>query len=108
MARCKVFVNNTSENLEIILLLRQGDDPTHSAGTQTFTLDKGQRKDVVYGKDANSACLNGIILAWKADGARFFQEQRVAAAHSRLDTLLNTHSTIVIDSLSPTGVIGTN
>lgn len=77
----KLFINNSSSDLLVTLLVRQGDDPSNSAGTVVFRLNAGQQLNQSYGSDTDSIYLNGIAV-------------QVVERGSSLDNLMNTNNTI--------------
>lgn len=104
MAAKKMFINSTTDRLQITLFIRLGAQPTNSAGTQVFLLAGNERKDISYGLDTNSLFLNGIELVWQKDGSTFSQGQKVVSRGNSLDSVLNTNSIITISSSSTSGL----
>lgn len=77
----KVFKNTTNQPLQVILNVRQGDDPSGDAGTVIFQVGPGQSVTQTYGTDTNSVYLNGLAVDVVTRGSSF-------------DNLLNTNNTI--------------
>lgn len=87
----KVFKNTTNQPLQITLVVRQGDNPGHEAGTVIFQLAAGQSVTQTYGTDTNSVYLNGIAAEVVNRGSSF-------------DDLLNTNNTITFSPGSGTAI----
>lgn len=103
----KNITNQTTKNLEVTLIIRNGDDPKNTWGTQTVTLAQGESRDVPLPQDANPGklpFLNGVGLR---SGA-LFQEQRVENRGDAFDKLLNTHSKLTITDLPDESITGSN
>ena len=104
----KLFKNNTSENLTITLLIRQGDDPTTHSLTQNFQLESGNAKEISY----RETYLNGLTLNWydataKAENAVTKKVSKRGAAPT-FDALLNTNSVITINKANSLDISGSN
>lgn len=107
----KTFKNNSSQYLNITLLIRQGADVGKPSLEQNFSLNAGESKFVEYG-NATNIYLNGLVFEWKDATSQSLNtdRQEVIARGSAptFDWVLNTHSTITINSVGGLDISGSN
>ena len=102
MAGVKELINRTGNDLEVTLIVREGDSPSKTAGTVDVKLaaapdkDSGvdnSRKTVTYGDDVN-IYLNGIETQMILKGSVVGERRIMFDRGSGLDNALNTNDTI--------------
>ncbi len=97
MSGTKVFYNETDKQLSVCLLVRAGDDPVNSAGTETFTLNPGQNQTITYGLDsAINIYLNGLTVSVFENGTLTSETEFVVQRGNDLDDELNKYSNVAI------------
>lgn len=97
MASQKTFLNNTSRDINVTIVIRAGDDPSHTAGTQNLTVNANSQQQVTYGNDAN-IYLNGLSLTPVNPDGLFGELKFVVTKRgSPIDDALNTNSVMVLD-----------
>lgn len=101
MAGRKLFVNNSGNELDITIFVRQGPDPHDHANNQDVTLVPRGSQDVVYGNDVN-IYLNGFQVSAIANGDIIFTRHIVVDRGSPLDSQLNMNNTVTFTI--PSGV----
>jgi hypothetical protein len=111
MSGQKKFINQTSQYVNVTLLIRQGDDIHKPSLEQTFSLDGNETKVVTYGDNAN-IYLNGLVFQWKdaATQSMSTDRQEVIATGTMptFDAVLNTNSVITINSLKGLDISASN
>jgi hypothetical protein len=118
----KLFINQSSEEVKVALIVQRGRDVTATAKTAVFSLEAGQQQEQAYGSknkplpyysksDQSSLYyadiyLNGILLSWKLqDGSICTQTQETSGVHDTdFGNQLNTNDTVTISSVSCMGI----
>jgi hypothetical protein len=97
MAGQKTFINNTSRDIAVTIVVRAGDDPSHTAGSQNLTVNANSQQQVSYGNDSN-IYLNGLSLTPVSPDGLFGEVSfSVTTRGSPIDNALNTNSVMVLD-----------
>jgi len=104
MSGTKLITNHANRPVEVTLIIRNGDNPAGTWGTQVVNLGNGESREVTYGTASNIIYLNGLGL--KSGG--LYQEQRVETRGDSFDNVLNMNSKIEIKGIAPENVAGTN
>ncbi|QZT37170.1 hypothetical protein K5X82_18390 [Halosquirtibacter xylanolyticus] len=101
MAEKKKIINNTEQELEVTLVVREGEKPEKTAGTVNATIPsdlKGHganQKWVEYGNDTN-IYLNGIDVKLSIGEVDLTTKKKVLGCGKPLDNELNANDTIEI------------
>ena len=107
----KTFINNTKENLVVTLLIRQGESVDGKESVKKFNLPAGGNEHVNYGNQSD-IYLNGLTINWRdeATDSENALTKKVSAkgAAPTFDALLNTNSTIIINSVTGMDVSARN
>ncbi|KPQ32322.1 MAG: hypothetical protein HLUCCA11_21805 [Phormidesmis priestleyi Ana] len=101
MAGKKEFENKSKYQIDVIMVVRKSAQPLHTAGTETFSLNPGEKKWVKYGNDTD-IYLNGLTLKSLAGGT-VVQDSRITVQRgNKYDNLLNTNTyfDIIYDGMS--------
>lgn len=98
MAGRKTLINMSGHELEVTLLVRQGDLPSATAGTVNVDLPASSDEDpgsatVNYGDDKN-IYLNGLEVRMMVNGAAVKERRITLERGNDLDNTLNTNDTI--------------
>lgn len=104
MSGTKLITNSANRPLEVTLIIRNGDNPTDTWGTQVVKLANGESREVTYGTASNIIYLNGLGL--RSGG--LYQEQRVETRGDSFDNTLNMNSKIDIKGIAAENVTGGN
>lgn len=112
MSGKKYFTNHTNFDINVTLLIRQGDNVGAPSLEQYFTLlAKEKSKQVTYGNDQN-IYLNGLVFEWKDDSSQsmqtFRQEVTARGGKPTFDWDLNTHSSIAVNNVKNMDLSCTN
>ncbi|MCD1257241.1 hypothetical protein B5M42_000130 [Paenibacillus athensensis] len=105
MAGRKTFHNQTNHNLSLTLYIREGENPSNSAGTQDMALSPYESKVVEYGNSRN-IYLNGFVLVALLNGEIMSRQEFVVTRGSQLDDKLNRNS--IIDIMFQDGFFNIN
>lgn len=107
----KTFNNKSNQDLNVTLLIRQGDDIQKPSLTQEFSIKPGESKNVSYGNSTN-IYLNGLVFNWKDKETQAEMTKRQEAIATGVsptfDWVLNTHSIITINSVGGMNITASN
>lgn len=95
MAGIKNFTNSTDKKLAITIYIRDGENPGNTAGTQQFSLDRFETKQITYG-NARNIYLNGMNVVSMYDGQVTGEQKFIIQRGSPLDDLFNRNNHIWI------------
>ncbi len=90
----KIFINRTGVFLQVVLVVRKGDNPTDILRENKFILNHEQIQRIQYG-DAQNTLLSGIRLTGLVQGAMKQVSELVVDRSSPLDRDLNRSSTVI-------------
>ncbi|MBC8756359.1 hypothetical protein H2O64_16915 [Kordia sp. YSTF-M3] len=107
----KTFHNKSKNYINVTLLIRQGTNIQKPSLEQFFSLDAGETKFVEYG-NATNIYLNGLVLEYKDPTTQSLtnaKEEVIATGVApTFDWVLNTHSTITINSTNGLDISASN
>ncbi len=105
----KKLINKSGFDMSVVLFVRSGSDPHHSAGIVTVFLPDGDHKTVPYGSSSDPF-LNGISMRANAKdgGSLVVKREMVTVRGSAWDNTLNTNNTLTIDIINSVNVKGSN
>ena len=107
----KTFNNKSKNYINVTLLIRQGEDIQKPSLEQKFSLDAGESKFVEYGNNTN-IYLNGLVLEYKDKESQSLTNAReeviATGGKPTFDWVLNTHSTITINSTNGLDISASN
>ncbi len=107
----KNFTNKSKNDMNVTLLIRQGEDVDKPSLEQTFSLNVGETKFVKSG-DTNNIYLNGLVLAYEdaEDRSMVLSQQKVLNRGSAptFDWVLNTYGYITINITNGLNISSSN
>ncbi|MFT5820547.1 MAG: hypothetical protein ACI8ZM_001790 [Crocinitomix sp.] len=107
----KTFKNNSTHYINGTLLIRQGTNIQLPSLEQGFSLDVGEEKYIEYG-DSTNIYLNGLVLQYKDETSQSMstdrQEVIATGVSPTFDWVLNTHSSITINSTKGLDISASN